>query len=158
MSAGRRPKFVLLVLVAALVALGVWTWEPVYLWVTVARDYYEVRDYFAEPVRGWQPKRRWTGIGHRTGSAELFYRNGEQLMVVEITTGQIFSAGVPAPLFAAAYAPDTAGGGAGNPNYDISPDGEQFIFVEQNSSIEGSAQIHVVLNWTQELLERVPVN
>ena len=91
--------------------------------------------------------------------SELFYRNGDQVMVVEVTTGQTFSAGAPAPLFAAPYALDNAAGGAGNPNYDLSPDGAQFIFVEQDSptGVEGVAQITVVLNWHKELLERVPV-
>ena len=91
--------------------------------------------------------------------SELFYRNGDQVMVVEVTTGQTFSAGAPAPLFAAPYALDNAGGGAGNPNYDISPDGAQFIFVEHDSAtgVEGVAQITVVLNWFEELKARVPV-
>ena len=91
--------------------------------------------------------------------SELFYRNGDQVIVVEVTTGQTFSAEAPAPLFAAPYALDNAAGGAGNPNYDISPDGEQFLFVEQDSptGVEGVAQITVVLNWHKELLERVPV-
>ena len=90
--------------------------------------------------------------------SELFYRNGDQVMVVEVTTGQTFSAGAPTPLFAAPYALDTTRVG-GNPNYDISPDGAQFIFVELNSSTggEGSAQINVVLNWFEELKARVPV-
>ena len=91
--------------------------------------------------------------------SELFYRNGDQVMVVEVTTGQTFSAGAPAPLFAAPYALDNAAGGAGNPNYDISPDGAQFIVVEQDSptGVEGVAQITVVLNWFEELKARVPV-
>ena len=90
--------------------------------------------------------------------SELFYRNGDQVMVVAVTTGLTFSAETPAPLFAAPYPLDRAGPG-GTPNYDISPDGEQFIFVEQNSSTggEGSTQIHVVLNWFEELTTRVPV-
>ena len=90
--------------------------------------------------------------------SELLYRNGDQVMVVAVTTGQTFSAETPAPLFAAPYPLDTSGAG-GTPNYDIAPDGDQFIFVEQNSSTggEGSAQIHVVLNWHQELTTRVPV-
>ena len=91
--------------------------------------------------------------------SELFYRNGDQVMVVEVTTGQTFSAEAPAPLFTAPYALDNAAGGAGNPNYDISPGGELFIFVEQDSptGVEGVAQITVVLNWFEELKQRVPV-
>ena len=47
----------------------------------------------------------------------------------------------------------------GNPNYDISPEG-RFVFVENLSGLNdaGSRQINVVLNWHQELKERVPVN
>ena len=90
--------------------------------------------------------------------SELFYRSGEQVMVVPVDTRQAFSAEAPSPLFAAAYALDTVGVG-GNPNYDISPDGERFIFVEQDSPIgvEEIPRINVVLNWFEELKARVPV-
>ncbi len=92
--------------------------------------------------------------------SELFYRSGEQVMVVAVETGQTFSAEAPSPLFVATYARDTYAGIGGNPNYDLSPDGAQFIFVEQDSptGVAGIAQINVVLNWHQELLERVPVS
>ena len=103
---------------------------------------------------------RWDAYVRKLGpdGSELFYRNGGEVMVVAVTTGQTFSAETPTPLFAAPYPLDTAGAG-GNPNYDISPDGEQFIFVEHDSpsGLQGVAQINVVLNWHLELLERVPV-
>ena len=92
--------------------------------------------------------------------SELFYRNGVQVMVVKVNTAQTFAADVPVPLFVAPYALDNAGGGAGgNPNYDVSPDGE-FIFVEQDSpsGVEGVSQINVVLNWAEELKRLVPVD
>ncbi len=39
--------------------------------------------------------------------------------------------------------------------YDVHPDGERFIMIKQG--IEGSRpQINVVLNWFEELKERVP--
>ncbi len=88
---------------------------------------------------------------------ELFYRNGDQLMVVAVETGQTFSASAPAPFLAAPYTLDNAAGGGGNPNYDLSPDGQQFVFVEHDSGPQNNPEINVVLNWHQELLERVPV-
>ena len=88
---------------------------------------------------------------------ELFYRNGDQLMVVDVETGQTFSASAPAPVMAAPYTRDNAAGGGGNPNYDLAPDGQQFVFVEHDSGPQNNQEINVVLNWTQELLERVPV-
>ena len=49
--------------------------------------------------------------------------------------------------------------------YDIAPDGQRFLMVKEGSAagsdaddpFAGLTQIHVVQNWTQELLERVPV-
>ena len=53
------------------------------------------------------------------------------------------------------YEPDFAD--TGFPNYDISPDGQQFVMVARTSEIaEESAQIVFVLNWFEELKARVP--
>ena len=49
--------------------------------------------------------------------------------------------------------------------YDISPDGQQFLMLKERAApgsdaddpFAGLTQIHVVQNWFQELLERVPV-
>ena len=92
----------------------------------------------------------------RSGT-ELFYRNGSQVMVVPVQTEQALSVEAPRLLFEGEFVLDNAAGGGGNPNYDISPNGEHFVFVESLAS-EGGALLYVVLNWHQELLERVPVN
>ena len=89
--------------------------------------------------------------------SELYYRNDDQLMVVPVNTGETFSAETPAPLLATPYDFDNPAGA--NPNYDISPDGEEFIFAQADLTGDGGSvpQIQVVLNWFQELIERVPV-
>ena len=46
------------------------------------------------------------------------------------------------------------------PAYDVSPDGERFLMFQRtggNGEEAQANQIHVVQNWHQELLERVPV-
>ena len=46
-------------------------------------------------------------------------------------------------------------------DYDLTPDGARLIMVfpaESDKSSEATLQVTVVLNWHQELLERVPVN
>ena len=88
--------------------------------------------------------------------SELFYRNGDQVMIVQVSTGPTWSAETPVPLFPAPYVLDNAAGGGGNPNYDVAPDGERFIFVERDSP-GAPPQINVVLNWFEELKARVPV-
>ncbi|MDA2935483.1 hypothetical protein MYX82_14270, partial [Acidobacteria bacterium AH-259-D05] len=81
---------------------------------------------------------------------ELFYRSGNQLIAVPIQTEPTFSAGRPTPLFEKAY---VSGGIAAVPYYDISPDGQRFLMVKQE---QGETQIHVVLNWFEELKRLVP--
>ena len=45
-------------------------------------------------------------------------------------------------------------------NYDVSVDGQRFLVVSSFSEADadsGAIQINVVLNWFEELKERVPV-
>ena len=51
---------------------------------------------------------------------ELFYRNGEQMMAVELTTDPTFSAGTPRLLFEGNYQM----GSIFRANYDVTPDGQ----------------------------------
>jgi hypothetical protein len=49
----------------------------------------------------------------------------------------------------------------GNPKYDVSADGARFLMITRTDTVDTAAtpsQIHVVLNWTQELSERAPIN
>ena len=99
---------------------------------------------------------------------ELFYRNGGQMMAVEIEVGQAstpvssgqagrpvattFSAGTPTMLFEGAF----RSGNVARADYDVTPDGQRFVMV-QVGSLLGASQINVVLNWFEELKQRVPV-
>jgi len=82
---------------------------------------------------------------------ELFYSSRDgSLMAVSVESDPEFAAGNPEILFEAQ-----------SRNYDIAPDGQRFLMVKPGATGEpyaGLNQIHVVLNWHQELLEKVPVN
>ena len=45
------------------------------------------------------------------------------------------------------------GAGITIPNYDVSPDGERFVMVKDESN---ASRLNVVLNWFDELRTRVP--
>ena len=87
---------------------------------------------------------RWSAAGN-----ELFFWRDTTLMRAEVSTDESFSSGVPAPLF---EAPDITEDFA----YDLAPDGDLFLLALRNPD-SAAAEIHVVQNWTQELLDRVPV-
>jgi hypothetical protein len=83
---------------------------------------------------------------------ELFYRTGNKMMAVEVTTQPSFSAGKPRVLFEGAYVPTPRS----FQNYDVSPDGQRFLMVKATEQAQAPTQINVVLNWFEELRRRVP--
>jgi len=103
-----------------------------------------------EPVsNGGGTMPRWA----RTGR-ELFYRNGDKMMAVDIQTTPAFRAGAPQLLFEGHYLDP---GFDYSATYDVSPDGKRFLMLKpvaaQNT---GPGQLHVVVNWFEELRRRVP--
>ena len=83
---------------------------------------------------------------------ELFFRNGTQVMAVDVTTKPRFATGPPRALFS-----QSAALVSGRVNYDVSPDGQRFVLVGLGDS-EQPAQINIVLNWFDELKRLVPVH
>ena len=75
---------------------------------------------------------------------ELFYRNGETMMVVTVDTGASFTAGTPETLFNGAY---------NNEIYDVAADG-RFLMVRPAPDATAD-RLQVVLNWVEELKARV---
>ncbi len=115
-------------------------------------------EIFVQPFPG--PGGKWqisTGGGtepvwSRNG-LELFYRNGNQMMAVEIATEPNFSPGTPKMLFEG----DFRTGLVSRADYDVTPDGQRFLMVQLGDVLKES-QINVVLNWFEELKQRVPTN
>jgi Tol biopolymer transport system component len=93
-----------------------------------------------EPI--WNPNGR-----------ELFYRSSDKIMAVEITTQPSFSAGKSKAVVEGPYLPTPAT----LSNYDVSPDGQRFLMLKPSESAEAApTQINVVLNWFEELKQKVP--
>jgi serine/threonine protein kinase/dipeptidyl aminopeptidase/acylaminoacyl peptidase len=78
---------------------------------------------------------------------ELFYRNGDKMMAVDVTTSPSFSSGTPKMLFE----------GQDLSNWDVSPDGQRFLMIKPVEQQQAATQINVVLNWFEELKQKVPV-
>jgi hypothetical protein len=77
---------------------------------------------------------------------QLFYRYADQMMAVPVAAGPSFSAGKPRLLFEGRY----AGG------YDVSPDGRRFLMIRIEEESADKTELHVVLNWFEELKRLVP--
>ena len=81
---------------------------------------------------------------------ELFYRTGDQMMVVSVQADTTTKAEKPRLLFQGSYRYNFTGVTS---EYDVTADGQQFVMVKEETS-----QINVVLNWFEELKRLVPAN
>ena len=90
----------------------------------------------------------------RTGR-ELFYREGDKVLVVDVQTEPEFTLGTPKLLFQGNYDQ----GGVHDParNYDVSADGQRFLMLKPTSvQSQPITRLHVVTNWFAELKAKVP--
>ena len=96
-------------------------------------------------------------------NGELFYRHPvtRAMMAVVVSTEPTLTVGVPERLFEGQEYIGSPGGGGPSAVYDVSADGQRF-FMQQYADTEGSSavpsQVIMVLNWFQELTERVPTD
>jgi Tol biopolymer transport system component len=90
-------------------------------------------------------------VWNRNGR-ELFYRNGDKMMAVDVTADPTFSASKPRMLFEGNYQPAAQA----LPAYDVSPDGQRFLMTKPVKQAQVATQINVVLNWFEELKQKVP--
>jgi Tol biopolymer transport system component len=126
-------------------------------WIAYASDESGRSEIYVQPFPSLEGKWQLSndGGGHpvwaRNGR-ELFYRNGNKMMVVEVSTQPNWSAGVPETIFEGQYYT----GGDGNTYYDVAPDGQRFLMIKVSEEQEAVTQINVVLNWFEELKRLVP--
>jgi serine/threonine-protein kinase len=83
---------------------------------------------------------------------ELFYRNGNKMMVVSITVEPTFIPSKPEMLFEGQYRLSAPG----YPFYDVSPDGQRFVMIKASGMRSAPTYVNVVLNWFEELNRLVP--
>jgi Tol biopolymer transport system component len=95
---------------------------------------------------------------------ELFYHTGNAVMAVSVKTDPAFTHDTPEMLFQRTYAfpaPSALAsqrGGTFCP-WDIHPDGKRFLMIKRPGTVsgeEGPRKINVVLNWLEELKQKVP--
>ena len=88
----------------------------------------------------------------------MFFRTGarhEKMMVVEYQTQPTFTAGKPRLLFEGNYVANVST--AAGAFYSVSPDGQRFLMTKTADQPQASlTQINMVLNWFEELKQKVP--
>ena len=90
----------------------------------------------------------WQAVWSRDGR-ELFYRSGDRMMVVPVTTSSTFRAGTPQELFRGSFASTDLA------NYDVTSDGQRFVMIQPSDEAEQRA-IQIVDHFFEDLTHRVP--
>jgi len=85
-------------------------------------------------------------------SRDLFYRSGNAVMAVEVTSGPAIRIGRPRQLFDRNYAHSTAFWA----NWDADSRGQRFLMLKGDDAAAPPPEIRVIVNWLEELKQRVP--
>jgi eukaryotic-like serine/threonine-protein kinase len=81
---------------------------------------------------------------------KLFYREGRKWMSADVQTQPEFRVEATKVMFEGPYL------NVPGVSYDVAPDGQRFIMIEENQKQAPTTQLNVVLNWSEELKQRVP--
>jgi eukaryotic-like serine/threonine-protein kinase len=121
-------------------------------WVAYASDESGRNEIYMQPYPGPGGKWQISTVGGREplwnrNGRELFYRNGNKMMAAEVALKPSFSPGTPKMLFEGPY--------QSLPGIST-PDGQRFLMLKADQQDISARQINVVLNWFEELRQRVP--
>jgi eukaryotic-like serine/threonine-protein kinase len=135
-------------------------------WLAYASDESGRYEVYVQPYPGPGPSKQvstdgGTGPAWSRDGKELFYTTTEafggqatftKMMTVPVAVRPTFTAGVPRSLFQGTY-----GASAGIRSFDVTPDGRRFLMVQQKDRPPvNAAEMILVMNWVEELKQRVP--
>ncbi len=139
-----------------------WTrFSPDGRWLAYVSDESGRLEVYVQAFPG--PGRKWPISTEGGGSpvwaqngGELFFANGNKMMVVDIQTQSTFSNGKPRLLFE--MSPFLQSGVGGNFVFDITADSRHFLMVKLSELELPATELNIVLNWFEELKRLVPTN
>jgi dipeptidyl aminopeptidase/acylaminoacyl peptidase len=96
----------------------------------------------------------------RRDGRELFYRNGDRMMAVDVVSSQPLAVSKPNTLWEGHYLAGVGSScgmsGPTSANYDVSSDGRRFLMIEDTSPVTECKLLHVVSNWSREMSKGAP--
>jgi Tol biopolymer transport system component len=128
--------------------------SPTGRWIAYTSDESGQDEVYVRPFPSSQGKRQVSTEGGRfpvwnPNGKEIFYRDGDKMMVVDVETEGELVLGKPRHLF---EVPSL------RLNYDVTLDGRRFVMIEHLQSRPVSDQLVLIQNWAEELKRLVPTN
>jgi serine/threonine-protein kinase len=134
-------------------------------WIAYTSNESGRNEIYAQPYPGPGPKIQISNEGGTDAvwspaRGELFYRNGDNMMVAEVTTSPTFKVSAPRILWEGHYSHGMSSScgppGPTSSNYDVTPDGKRFLMIRDRDQDANPNVIQVVLHWANELARIVP--
>jgi Tol biopolymer transport system component len=122
------------------------------------RDEIYVRPFPDVDAGRWQvsPSGGDSPLWSRDGQ-EIFYRDGNAVIAVSVKTSPTLIPETSRTLFQGTYVTSVNSPGiADHATWDISPDGKRFLMMKEVAA-EAPLKINIVVNWTEELKQKVHV-
>jgi eukaryotic-like serine/threonine-protein kinase len=151
MNGDRKPR----VLIQTPADESVPRFSPDGRWIAYVSDTSGRPEVFVKPFPLSAEKWQISTAGGREpvwapNGSELFYRDGDKLMVADVKTQPSFAAAKPRLVFEGDY----EGALASRANFDISPDGRRFLMLQAAARREAQAEIKIVPNWVEQVRSR----
>jgi Tol biopolymer transport system component len=120
-------------------------------WIAFTSDRSNQDEVWVKAVQGENVPRQVSIDGGRepawsSDGTELFYRSGDRMMAVAVTQGSTLEFDSPELLFTGSF---TYGYVDWALNYDVFPDGDRFVMVQEPPASQ--RRLQVFLNWSSEL-------
>ncbi len=124
-------------------------------WMAYNSDESGRTEVYVQPFPG--PGGKWlvsqgggnNAIWSRDGR-QLFYRRGDQILIVDVETAPSFTLSKPVVLFSGRYR-------ATGRDFDVSPDGTRFVMM-RNDDPRTTTRLNVLLNWWRSLDARLRIH
>lgn len=131
------------------------TLSPDGRWVAYASNESGRYEIYVRPTSGAAGKELISSDGGveplwSPASTELFYRNGDRMLAVDVITHAGFEHGKPRVLFEGSYSFDVID----SQNYDVATDGQRFLMIREPTQ-SATTPLNVVLNWFEDLEREV---
>jgi hypothetical protein len=130
-------------------------------WVAYSSDESGKPEIYVQPFPGLGPKIQISNAGGtdpvwRRNGGELYYRQANKMMAVSVApAGSDLRASAPKALFEGNYYEGTGAscemGGPAAANYDVTPDGQRFLMVRDNTGDVFGTRVVVVMNFAEEI-------
>ncbi|MCZ6784476.1 MAG: hypothetical protein O7G30_14330 [Proteobacteria bacterium] len=125
-------------------------------WLAYVSDESGADEIWVRPFRAAGPAEQVSADGGiepvwSPDGAELFYRQGDRFLAVDVETEPRIRSGAPRELFRGRYDRSPTG----HQHYDVAPDGQHFAVIGLGGG-EDLAELRLIVDWASELERLVP--